>query len=209
MKSRLKWHQIPEYLKLPCKKTMRIFTGFIVFTLFGLLLGCQSIQVSQDYDLSKDFSSLKTYEWRTKTQPETGDIRVDNPLLDARIRSATNDSLSKMGYQRIARGKPDFYVSYKYQIRSKIGSNDVGVGVGFGWGSRGHMGGIGVDTGRYISEYDEGMLVIDLIDASNDDLLWRGTGTTLVDQHAKPEEVTKGVNAAVKKILSQFPPLPK
>ena len=188
---------------------MRIYIGLIVFTLFGFLWGCQSIQVSQDYDISKDFSSLKTYEWQTKTQPETGDIRVDNPLLDARIRSAINDSLSKKGYQRITQGKPDFYVAYKYQVRSKIESDDVGVGVGFGWGSRSRYGGIGLDTGRYISEYDEGVLVIDLNDASKGDLLWRGTGTARVNQHSKPEEITKGVNEAVEKILSQFPPLPK
>ncbi len=188
---------------------MRIYVGLIVFTLFGFLWGCQSIQVSQDYDLSKDFSSLKTYEWQTKTQPKTGDIRVDNPLLDARIRSAINDSLSKKGYKRITQEKPDFYVAYNYQIRSKIESDDVGMGVGFGWGSRRRFGGIAVDTGRYISEYDEGVLVIDLNDASKGDLLWRGTGTARVNQHSKPEEITKGVNEAVEKILSQFPPLPK
>ena len=188
---------------------MRIFTGLIVFTLSGLLWGCQSIQVSQDYDLSEDFSSLKTYEWQTKTQPKTGDIRVDNPLLDTRIRSAINDSLSKKGYQRITQGKPDFYVAYKYQVRSKIGSNDVGIGVGFGLGSSGRFGGIGVDTGKDISEYDESVLVIDLNDASKGDILWRGTGTARVNQHAKPEEITRGINEVVDKILSQFPPLPR
>jgi hypothetical protein len=188
---------------------MRTHIGLIGLALLGFLWGCQSIQVSQDYDISKDFSSLRTYEWQTETQPETGDIRVDNSLLDARIRSAINESLSKRGYQRNTQGKPDFYVAYKYQIRRKIGSDDAGVGVGFGMGSRGSFGGIGVSTGRDISEYDEGVLVIDLKDASKGDLMWRGTGTAVVDQHAKPEEVTKGVHEAVEKILSQFPPLPK
>lgn len=188
---------------------MRRYIGLFVFTLFGFLWGCQSIQVSQDYDLSKDFSILKTYEWQTKTQPETGDIRVDNPLLDARIRSAINDSLVKRGYQRIAQGKPDFYVAYKYQIRSKIESDDVGVGVGIGWGGGRRFGGIGVDSGRQISAYDEGLLVIDLNDASENALLWRGTGTARVDQHATPEEITKGIYETVDKILSQFPPLPR
>jgi len=188
---------------------MRIHIGLIGLTLFGFLWGCQTIRVSQDYDLSKDFSSLKTYAWQTETQPQTGDIRVDNPLLDARIRSAINDSLSKRGYQRINQGTPDFYVAYTYQIRSKIESDDVGVGVGFGWGSHRRFGGIGMDTGRYISEYDEGLLVIDLNDASKGDLLWRGTGAARVDQHSKPEEITKGINQAVEKILSQFPPLPR
>ena len=83
------------------------------------------------------------------------------------------------------------------------------MGVGFGWGGRGGFGGLGVGTGREISEYDEGVLVIDLKDASKGDLMWRGTGTAVVDQQSKPEELTKGVNEAVEKILSQFPPLPR
>jgi hypothetical protein len=209
LKSRFKFYQITKHLKLLCEETMRRYIGLIAFTLLGFLWGCQSIQVNQDYDMSKDFSSLKTYEWQTKTQPETGDIRVDNSLLDARIRSAINDSLSKRGYQRITQGKPDFYVAYKYQIRRKIGSDDVRMGVGFGLGSRGSFGGVGVSSGRDISEYDEGVLVIDLKDASSGDLMWRGTGTAVVKQQSKPEEITKGVNEAVEKILSQFPPLPK
>lgn len=188
---------------------MRRCMVLIVFALFGFLWGCQSVQVSQDYDLSKDFSSLKTYGWQTKSQPKTGDIRVDNPLLDARIRAAINDSLSKKGYQRIPEERPDFHVAYKYQVGSKIESDNVGVGVGFGWGGRSRFGGIGVDSGRHISEYDEGVLVIDLTGASNGDLLWRGTGTARVDRHSTPEEITKWVNEAVERILSQFPPLPK
>lgn len=188
---------------------MRNCIGLIIVTLFGFMGGCQSVQVSQDYAPSNNFLGLKTYAWLTETQPETGDIRVDNPLLDARIRKTVDDSLSKRGYQKITQGRPDFYISYTYQIRSKIGSDDVGVGVGFGWGGRGRIGGLGLNTGRYIGEYDEGMLVIDLHEKSKDDLLWRGTGTLPVDQHPNPDEVTEWVGEAVEKILSQFPPLPK
>lgn len=197
-------YQILKHLKFISVKTMQR----LIVVVFVFLWGCQSIQVSQDYKLSNDFPSLKTYKWQTKTQPETGDIRIDSPLLDARIRSAINDSLAEKGYRKITHETPDFYVSYKYQIRSKIGSDDVGIGMVFGWGNRGRIGGIGIDTGRYISEYDEGMLVIDLKDASKGDLLWRGTGTALVDQHSKPEKITKEINEMVKKILFQFPPLP-
>lgn len=187
---------------------MHRFQKILAVALLSLLGGCQSVQVSQDYDASKSFSALRTYDWQTKTQPKSGDIRVDNPLLDARIRTAVDRVLSERGYRIQSQPTPDFTVAYQYQIRRKIESDDVGVGVGFGWGGRSRYGGIGMDTGRYLSEYDEGMLVIDLYDTARGGLLWRGTGTTRVDQHARPEDITKGVNEAVEKILSQFPPLP-
>jgi hypothetical protein len=187
----------------------KVCIGFVIITLFGHVWGCSGIRVSQDYDLSRDFSSLSTYAWQTESQPETGDIRVDNSLLDARFRSAINDSLTKRGYQKGEQENADFYVAYTYQIDSKIESSNVTVGFGLGGGSGGAFTGIGVDSGGRVREYDEGLLVIDLIDTSNADLLWRGTGTTPIIQHAKPEKTVKNINEWVEKILAQFPPQPK
>ena len=181
---------------------------FILF-LFGHLWGCSGIQVSQDYDLSRDFSSLKTYAWQSENQPETGDIRVDNSLLDTRFRSAIDDSLFKKGYQKKSEGKPDFYVAYTYQIDSKVESSNVTVGFGFGSGGGGAFTGMGVNSGGRVREYDEGLLVIDLIDAATASLMWRGTGTAPVDQHANPEKTVKENNEGVEQILAQFPPQTK
>lgn len=186
----------------------KISLGLVILTLFGHLWGCSNIQVSQDYDVSMDFSSLKTYAWQTESQPTTGDIRVDSSFIDDRIRSAIDDSFSKKGYQKIVQETPDFFVAYTYQIRSRLESNNVTVGVGIGTSSRGRYGGFGVNSGGSIREYDEGFLAIDLNDASKNSLLWRGTGTTRVNQSAKPEESVTEINAWVEKILSQFPPLP-
>jgi len=164
------------------------------------------VRVSQDYDLSRDFSSLRTYAWQSEKQPETGDIRVDNSLLDTRFRSAIDDSLTKKGFQKKTEGKPDFYVAYTYQIDSKIESSNVTVGLGVGRSSRGRYGGVGVNSGGQVREYDEGLLVIDLIDAATESLMWRGTGTARVDPTADPEKSAKAINAGVEQILAQFPP---
>jgi hypothetical protein len=178
----------------------------MVFMLIGHLGGCSSIRVSQDYDPSRDFSSLQTYVWQREKQPETGDVRVDNSLLDTRFRSAIDNALAKKGFQKQSEGKPDFFVAYTYQIDSKIESSKVTFGFGFGSGGGGAYTGMGVNSGGRVNEYDEGLLVIDLMDAATGDLLWRGTGTARVDQHSKPEESVKDINEVVEKILAQFPP---
>ena len=188
---------------------MRNYRLVIILTVLIVVIGCSGIQVSQDYDLSRDFSGLKTYDWQSGTQQKTGDVRVDNPLLDARIRKAVARSLLEKGYQRIVHGTPDFYVAYQYSIRSKIRSDSVRTGAVFGVGSYGRHGGFDVSTGSDIREYDEGMLVIDIIGAGSGDLMWRGTSTGYVSQHSAPEKTTKNVNETVEKILAQFPPQPK
>lgn len=190
-------------------KIYKIYIALTMVMLFGHLGGCSSMQVSQDYDLSRDFSSLKTYAWLNDSQPKTGDIRTDNSLLDTRFRSAISDALSKKGYQNVAQEKPDFYVAYTYQIESKIESNNVSVGMGFGRSSRGRHAGVGMNTGTTVREYDQGLLVIDLVDPSKASLLWRGTGTARVNPNAEPEKSVKEINEGVEKILSQFPPQAK
>ena len=180
--------------------------GVLVFSLLGLPWGCSSIRVSQDYDLSRDFSSLRTYAWQSDKQPETGDIRVDNSLLDTRFRSAIDDALAKKGFQKKTQGKPDFYVAYTYQIDSKVESSNVTFGFGFGSGGGGAYTGMGVNSGGRVSEYDEGLLVIDLMDVATADLLWRGTGTARFDPSTDPEKSVKAINAGVEQILAQFPP---
>ena len=189
---------------------MRKYKPIIIIVLLFVVFGCSSIKVSQDYDPAKDFSGLKTYAWQSETQAKTDDVRVDNPLLNARIRAAFDRSISRKGYQKVSDGTPDFHVSYQYTIRKTIGSDDVSTGIGFGIGGFGHRsgaaGGIGIGTGSSVSEYDEGMLVIDFIDAGNGNLIWRGIGTRRVSMQSDPEKTITDINKTVDEILAQFPP---
>lgn len=181
----------------------------LLLALFAMILGCSGITVSQDYDETLDFTGLKTFNWKAATQKKTGDVRVDNPLLDSRIRTAVNRSLSEKGYQKVSQGAPQFYLVYQYSIRSKVGSDEVQTGVGIGFGGSGRRGTVGVSSGGGVSQYDEGMLVIDIIAAGSENLLWRGTGVRRLRTESGPEEITQDVNEIVEKILAQFPPQTK
>lgn len=182
--------------------------GFAVLAVLSILMGCSTLKVSQDYDLKTNFSGLKTYGWQAETHKKTGDVRVDNPLLHNRIRSAVDVFLSQKGYRKVGKETADFYVAYVYTVRTKVETDDVGGGVGFGFGTYGGFGGIGVSTGGNVNTYDEGMLVIDIITPGSNDLIWRGTGTRRISQHSSPEKTTANVYEAVEKILAQFPPNP-
>ena len=187
---------------------MQKLKNIIFLTVLALFTGCSGIEVSQDYDMAADFSNLKKFDWYLAMQEKTGDLRVDNSLLDSRIRKAVDSSLAQKGYERIFQGTPDFYVGYKYAIFTKIGSERVRTGFGFGFGGSGSFGTIGIGTGNDVREYDEEMLVIDITDTINRKLLWRGTGTRQTSRHSNPEKITKEVNENVEKILAQFPPQP-
>lgn len=176
--------------------------------IFALLTGCSAVQVSQDYLPETQFYDLKTYQWQSEEQKPSGNKDIDNPLLVKRIRGAIEQVLTEKGYRKTTEGSPDFYVSYNYDLNSKIESNDTGAGFSFGFGSRSRFGGIGINSGREIREYNQATMLIDLVNAKTKDLIWRGKGTRRIPDHSTPAKTTETVNEIVAKILYQFPPLP-
>lgn len=188
---------------------MRELRKQILLAATVVALGCSGLEVSQDYDLNTDFGDLKSFAWKSEAQIKSGDVRVDNPLLDNRIREAVERTLTEKGFRKSSDGTADVAVSYTYQIRRKVGSDRVRTSIGFGSGSGGSFGGVGVSTGGGVSEYDEGVLVIDITEPGSGNLLWRGTGTRRLARRSNPEQITAEIDETVDKILAQFPPQPK
>ena len=184
---------------------MNKFYGYISLLLILTISACSSVTVSQDYDLDKPLPLLLNYQWQTAAQAKTGDVRMDNPLLNERIRRAVDRVFTQKGFQKAAAGTPDFLVAYQFSISQKIQSDDVRGTVGFGVGSNGRHGGMAIGTGGTVTTYDEGLLVID-VTVSQGTLLWRGRGTRHLSTHDSPEKTEKIYNELVEKILEQFPP---
>jgi len=170
------------------------------------LVGCSTVQVSQDYASTARLSGLRSYAWHFDSQEKTGDIRIDSPLIDFRIRAAIDATLAARGYRKVARERADFHVSYQYAIRGKVRADNVRTSFGFGFGSFSRHSAFGISSGSDISSYDEGFLVIDILDARDGATLWRGKGTRQVFIHTEPAMMTEQINETVHKILDQFPP---
>ena len=86
-------------------------------------------------------------------------------------------------------------------------TNTGGYGYG-GWygGYRGY-GGYGYGGSTYVSYYEEGALVIDIIDWQEKELSFRGTATgTLSKSEKTPEESQADIDELVTNILAKFPP---
>ena len=60
-----------------------------------------------------------------------------------------------------------------------------------------------------VRQYEEGTLVIDVADAREKELTWRGVGKGRLSRNPTPEQITADVDTAVEQIPSRFPPEPK
>ena len=92
----------------------------LLFPMVVFLASCASVRVSEDYDPDEDFSGYQTFTWLPVPQKPTGDYRVDNPLLDTRIRAAVERNLGSRGYRKVEDRAPDFYVAYHLGIEQKL-----------------------------------------------------------------------------------------
>ncbi len=147
------------------KKGLILFSMSITALIF--LISCSSISVNQDYDPAFDFSKLKTYGFI----PIPADAGIDQ-LSANKLDAAIKNELGAKGYT-IAE-KPDFGVALMFSSQTKTDIQSYGYGYGYGgWGRPGMYGTGGVD----VTQYQQGTLIIDIIDMANQKLVWRGTGS--------------------------------
>jgi hypothetical protein len=181
----------------------------------GLILllasACASPKIGYDYDPGANFSSYHKYEWMQGKQEKTGDRRVDNSQLDIRIRTTIGAQLHMKGYTA-ANERPDFYVAYYVRL------SDMAPDVTSQYLSEGMAGGAfihSIDTRSSSNANTEGndapsslagTLLIDIIDAASNKLVWRGTAAGAVDPGLTSQQRDERIRTTVRSVLSNFPP---
>lgn len=185
--------------------------NFAVILFF--ISGCSTIKVTSDFNPTVSFSGLKSYEWIPDVPEKTGDSRIDgNTLLHSRVRKAVDNGLASKGYEKIKTGKPDFWVTYHVTLDKQTKIETINsyhhYGSGWGWRYRRSYSPFstlyGNDTFVYI--YDQGSLIIDIVEPESRTLIWRGSATDKVNFSHSPEQKEQKINEAVEKLLEKFPP---
>jgi hypothetical protein len=168
-------------------------------------VGCVGFSVSMDYDPETDFSGYRSWYWLPPSP--TGDPRIDNDLVANRVHGAVERSLAARGYVKTSTGEGDFGVGYHGFIEGKIDIQTVDryYGYGPGWGRYG-MGYGGVGTETYVDQYDEGTLILDVVDTRSQKLVWRGSTSARVRENDSPKNRDERTQKAVDAILAEFPP---
>ena len=161
-----------------------------------VMISCSSITVNQDYDPAFDFSKFKTFGFI----PLPADAGIDQ-LSANKLDAAIKNELFAKGFT--ISEKADFGIALMFSSQTKTSIQSYGYGYGYGaWGRPGMYGTGGVD----VTQYQQGTLIIDIIDMTDQKLVWRGTGTGVMSDSPSVEERTQNINNAISKMLAQFPP---
>lgn len=169
---------------------------------FYIIVGCgPSIRTGYDYDVEKDFSVFKTYDFLT--QPENTQM---SELVLKRVKQAIQRELAPKGLVQTSEN-PDLLIAIHTQVRSKVNVTTYGYYYApytVYWGSYGYYGNYGLD----VREYRKGTLLLDFVDARSKQMIWRGAAEGVLPEIPRYEQIEKLVNSAVKSVMKYYPPPP-
>ncbi len=164
-------------------------------------------QVRADWNHHVNFAQFHTYSW--------GKVRVNDPFNQRRIENAVNAQLQKKGWKEVPSGGQvticvTDHVRSEKQLETYYNDMGSGWGMGWGWGGWGWggmgPGGFGESTTK-TKQVPVDHMVIDMFNAQNKKLLWRGISRGEV--HNNPNKNRKMISQDVGKLLYSFPPKSK
>jgi hypothetical protein len=170
----------------------------IAFLLLGLA-ACSSISTTSDYNPETDFTSYSTFSIYNGVIKDSELESV--PLAKKRVLEAINNEMQKKGLTVSDSASASLIVFAHGGTAEKMNVTDYGYGYGGWWGPNPY--GRNID----VSYYTQGSLVIDFVDNSKDELVWRGIGTAALQDNGTPEERQAFIDEAVATILDQYPPV--
>lgn len=177
-----------ECLREISMKAIRYVLTFFVLAVLAGLTAAQD--VNTDYDKNVVFERYHTYSW--------GKVQTSNPLWQSRIEDAVDKSLSEKGWQKVQSGG-DVVVAAVGATQNQQEYQTFYDGMG-GW----RWGGFGNMATTTVQNYKIGTLVVDMYDASNKHLIWRGAASETLSKD--PEHNEKNLDKAVDKMFKKFPP---
>jgi len=176
-------------------KNNQIFRLALLMVIGSFLLSsCASVNnVATDYDVNTDFSRFTTYNfWDDVKQSENNQPEYDQ-LDERRIKEAVAKSLETKGYA-YTDNNPDLLANVRIMVKTRRNATTFNPNFGY-W----RFGGA---NNININEYEEATIVVDLVDAQRNVLIWQGSIES--PSVRNPEERDRKMKDAVMKMMLKF-----
>ncbi len=184
---------------------MKILKISFIIMIIVSFTGCRTSHHYYDYDKDIDFTLFNTFNWFTGSTDNTLKDSVKNTIIEKRFRQSISVELENKSFL-FTENNPDFFVAYHADTNEKQSISctyhDHSHGGSFFRGGISLRGGFGVDS-CYSNDIDEVLMTIDIIDAKNGTLLWRGWRS---DRIYGPTIREDTIRRAVMAIFKNFPP---
>ena len=195
---------------------MKLSISTLCLLLVGWLSSCSSVNVQEKQGVN--FSRFRPYDWAKTDVKTTGDANpiYKSSLADEMIQGAIAQELNTRGIRQVSgNAKPDFYITYHLYVddAERTVSNPPAAGFAYPYAVSYRGGFLPINygywyspayfsTGYHTEQYKEGTMIVDIIDASTNDLVWRGS---IADPVNNPASFGKQFSESARDILEKFP----
>jgi hypothetical protein len=156
--------------------------------------------VHTEGDAGTGLAALKLYDWMPGLVPALKDPRLDPAMIDKRIRGAVDAELAARGYEKAGSRPPQLLVAYHLAMERRVDRVQIDHVQGYGAGR-----GTPVAGSQMAASYEQGTLILDLLDPASQRLLWRGSAQGQIIPDLDPAERQQRINEAVRRILDRLP----
>jgi hypothetical protein len=174
------------------------FTRLALVALPALALaGCATMNVSSHVVRGVDITQYRTYAFAPSDTFSTGDPRLDNsPFFRDHLEEAIEKQLGTKRFERSTSSTPDLLIHYHAHISQRFEVNTV---------DREH--GYCSDNCEPTADtYDEGTLVLDMVDTRTSKVVWRSFARSvvngLIDNQTLMEQK---IDEAVRRMVEELP----
>jgi hypothetical protein len=168
------------------------------------------VKVRAEFDKEYDFSKARTFGWHPDGAGEVkllmregGDPEQIRIRWEPTIKDAVEQEMTKRGLAPATSGVPDLYLNYYFLSGPNSEAQTRGQFIGAipPWGVPDFE-----MTTTSLKIFEQGTLILDIIDGPKRQIVWRGIAEAQVDRQRTPVEREKRLREAVGELLKKYPP---
>ena len=166
-----------------------------------ILAGSGSALAATHSDFTKSYQlqALKTFEFKPQNRVSR-DPLANNDIWANDVRQAIRTDMTEHGLTELTNGQPDFYVAFYVGLKDRYDIDSIDYGLPFHRGFRGAWWGWPRGYDVWAVPYTESTIIVDVIDAHTNQLVWRGYDTDTLNVNNPDKTLTR----AVDKVVSRF-----
>ncbi|MBZ2168616.1 MULTISPECIES: DUF4136 domain-containing protein [Marinobacter] len=173
---------------------------FLMITALLLALAGCTANVVTDYKDTAMFGSYGT--WAFAPNAGAGSfVSLDG----SRVRAAVEREMKREALRQVPEAEADLLVNWQIVEEERLEQVGVGVGIGFGRGPFGW----GMAAPPPVREVKEGKLVLELVDTSANEVVWRAVSRRYLKEFQSSDERRELIDEVVAEMFSQYPPAPE
>jgi hypothetical protein len=156
------------------------------------------MRAGADFAPGVDFGSFNTFSWDEPDTRPVGDPRLENnPFFEQRLHEAIERELSARGIRVVDSGA-GLAVHHHATVRDRVEVYEADREAGYTASAYGE--------GTQVVHYDEGTLMVDIVDAGNNEVIWRGWAQFDISAALEnPTIMSERIDEALAKMFEAFP----